>query len=454
MKNDSVYLSNTPLSEAKELWHQALESCDFFSPKTTSVAVDDALGETTAGPVYAQHSSPSYNASAMDGVAVCFQDLAGASESSPIRLAQKKYLPVNTGNAVPEPYNAVVMIEDVHQLDNQEIELIHPATPWQHVRTVGEDIVATELIIPQGHVIRPIDQGALLAAGITEVEKRAVKESAIHAKRFAAMLEKLGPEAEEPLVYEDTGAFSPDMSKRLESEMLDEYQLVLQHLRHAFVFEDESCPVSSGLELTAMRHMKHLSHFAEELAESGHTLDFVHPEIDMSTSVEAALESDLELTHGARKRFIELGRSPELITKLVELLLGFRRAHLVADIDTGQGIGPVNALGCIQVEGKSFIPGLCIGHFPVSPRFNMFTDIIEIVTPFKIRIGAVCFHQALLTVIDPERAVCTVHRAKKSGTDGAKFGDHIEVFAEYIAFGKIKGKEGKIEQSSGIGQQL
>lgn len=170
MKNDSVYLSNTPLSEAKELWHQALESCDFFTPRTTLVAVDDALGETTAGPVYAQHSSPSYNASAMDGVAVCFQDLAGASESSPIRLARKKYLPVNTGNAVPEPYNSVVMIEDVHQLDNQEIELIHPATPWQHVRTVGEDIVATELIIPQGHVIRPIDQGALLAAGITEVE--------------------------------------------------------------------------------------------------------------------------------------------------------------------------------------------------------------------------------------------------------------------------------------------
>lgn len=170
MKTNSVYLSNKPLSEARELWHQALNACGFFVPKTTHIAVDDALGETTAKPVYAHHSSPTYNASAMDGVAVRFQDLGQASEASPTRLSRDQYLPVNTGNSVPEPYNAVVMIEDVYKLENDDIELINPATPWQHVRTVGEDIVATELVVPQGHTIRPIDQGALLAAGITEVE--------------------------------------------------------------------------------------------------------------------------------------------------------------------------------------------------------------------------------------------------------------------------------------------
>lgn len=170
MKTNSVYLSNKPLSEARELWHQALNACGFFVPKTTRIAVDDALGETTAKPIYAHHSSPTYNASAMDGVAVRFQDLGQASEASPTRLSRDQYLPVNTGNSVPEPYNAVVMIEDVYKLENDDIELINPATPWQHVRTVGEDIVATELVVPQGHTIRPIDQGALLAAGITEVE--------------------------------------------------------------------------------------------------------------------------------------------------------------------------------------------------------------------------------------------------------------------------------------------
>lgn len=138
------------------------------------------------------------------------------------------------------------------------------------------------------------------------------KESGIHAQRFAAMLAKLGPEGEEPLVYEDTGDFSPELSRRLEDEMLDEYQLVLQHLRHAFVLEGKSCPVGSELELTAMRHMKHLSHFAEELAESGHPLEFVHPTIDMSDLVEPALQADLALTNQARQRFVELSQSPEL----------------------------------------------------------------------------------------------------------------------------------------------
>jgi len=137
-------------------------------------------------------------------------------------------------------------------------------------------------------------------------------ESAIHSKRFAAMLEKLGPEGEEPLEHAETGEFSPALVHRMQSEMTDEYRLVLQHLRHAFVFEEESCPVSSELELTAMRHMKHLSHFAEELAEAGHEPDFRHPTVDTSRSVQSALAADLELTHEARERFVELSQHPEL----------------------------------------------------------------------------------------------------------------------------------------------
>jgi len=62
-----------------------------------------------------------------------------------------------------------VMIEDVHYVSDDEVELILPATPWQHVRTIGEDIVATELILPEGHQVRPIDQGAMLATGVTKV---------------------------------------------------------------------------------------------------------------------------------------------------------------------------------------------------------------------------------------------------------------------------------------------
>jgi putative molybdopterin biosynthesis protein len=171
MSKRNIYLSNKPLSEAKELWQAALHRHGFYSrDPLETIEVDDSMGRITAEPVFALRSSPSYDAAAMDGIAVHFNDLTGASEAKSIRLGDDKFIPVNTGNALPEGFNAVVMIEDVHYIGEKEVELHMPATPWQHVRTIGEDIVATELILPEGHKIRAIDQGAMLATGITEIK--------------------------------------------------------------------------------------------------------------------------------------------------------------------------------------------------------------------------------------------------------------------------------------------
>lgn len=175
MKNKNIYVENTPLAQAKQLWYEALERVAFpGSCLSENIPVDNSLGRITAEPIYAKKSSPSYNAAAMDGIAVRFLDLTSASEANPIVLERNNYKRVNTGNALPDNFDAVVMIEDIHFTGEGKAELIHPATPWQHVRTIGEDIVSTELILPEGHIIRPIDQGAMLATGVTEV---AVKKS-------------------------------------------------------------------------------------------------------------------------------------------------------------------------------------------------------------------------------------------------------------------------------------
>ena len=184
---------------------------------------------------------------------------------------------------------------------------------YPHDPTSNASLLRSYIEWEDGLVVAYAEQASKVdSSELKKILMQQSKDSAIHSKRFAAMLEKLGPEGEEPLVYGDTGEFSPEMTNRLKSEMTDEYRLVLQHLRHAFVFEEENCPVSSALELTAMRHMKHLSHFAEELAEAGHELEFVHPTIDMSQSVESAVQADLELTHKARERFVALNQVPEL----------------------------------------------------------------------------------------------------------------------------------------------
>jgi bacterioferritin len=137
-------------------------------------------------------------------------------------------------------------------------------------------------------------------------------ESETHRLRFEAWLEKLGPEAEEPFEFGEESGFSAEMLDQFQDETTDHYRLILQELRHAFVLEEESCPVGSEIELSAMRHMKHMSFFAEELAESGREPQFDYPGIDLSSEVMPALASDLELTEAARERFVKLDQDPEL----------------------------------------------------------------------------------------------------------------------------------------------
>jgi len=167
-----IYIENKNLEEALALWDKRLTESGLLEGAVEEITVDDALGRVTAEAVFAKRSSPFYNASAMDGIAVRFRETIGASEARPLILKATQYVPVNTGNALPADFDAVIMIEDVNELGDGKVEIIKAVTPWQHVRTVGEDIVVTELVLPEGHRIRPIDLGALLAAGIITVRVR------------------------------------------------------------------------------------------------------------------------------------------------------------------------------------------------------------------------------------------------------------------------------------------
>jgi putative molybdopterin biosynthesis protein len=165
--------------QAQELWHQKLTDCGYLeNPPTENIPVEASLGRVTACSVYANQSVPHYNGAAMDGIAVFAPDTFGAQETAPKQLAllpaAKPFAPgccyiVDTGDAMPAGTNAVVMIEDVHMAEGMA-EIIAAATPWQHVRIIGEDIVANELVIPEHHVIAPVDMAALLAAGVETVE--------------------------------------------------------------------------------------------------------------------------------------------------------------------------------------------------------------------------------------------------------------------------------------------
>jgi putative molybdopterin biosynthesis protein len=165
----SIYLQTVPIREAVATLKQHLDRDQLAG--TERVPTHEAAGRTTAAPVYARQSSPTYHSAAMDGIAVRAEHTFAAREGSPVELKRgEHYRPVNTGDPLPDGADAVIMIEHVDQPDEETASIEAPAFPWQHVRRIGEDIVATELILPQNHVLSPYDVGALLSGGIWEVE--------------------------------------------------------------------------------------------------------------------------------------------------------------------------------------------------------------------------------------------------------------------------------------------
>ena len=173
-----VYLHDIPLEEAWARLTRALQEAGLWGRLgADAVDLDHALGRVTAEPVWARRSSPHYHGAAMDGYAVAASATAEASERRPIDLrlgAEAVY--VDTGEALPDGADAVLPVEDVEPIDpgpdrrsHRAIRVRRPAAPWSHVRAIGEDMVATELVLPAGQVLRPVDLGALAACGVLRV---------------------------------------------------------------------------------------------------------------------------------------------------------------------------------------------------------------------------------------------------------------------------------------------
>ncbi|MBX7213871.1 MAG: molybdopterin biosynthesis protein [Thermoflexales bacterium] len=178
MNDKAIYLRDIALDAAQAAWAEQRRAAGLDRPLGVErVTLDAAAGRVTAGPVYARLSSPHYHASAMDGFAVRAAETAGATETRPLLLAlgtAARY--VDTGDPIPAGFDAVIMIEHAQRLPasaahpDGAIEILAAAAPWQYIRPMGEDVVATELLLPANHRLRPQDLGALAAAGHAQVD--------------------------------------------------------------------------------------------------------------------------------------------------------------------------------------------------------------------------------------------------------------------------------------------
>ena len=163
------YLTNVPLEQAQADYLKLLERHG-FGPETEVIPVYDACGRVTARAVYAHICAPHYAASAMDGVAVHAKDTFGATETTPVTLKPAQFVVLDTGDPIPEGRDAVIMVEDIVKQEDGSITIHAAAAPWQHIRQIGEDVCAGEMILPSRMTVSPAAIGAMIAGGVLEIE--------------------------------------------------------------------------------------------------------------------------------------------------------------------------------------------------------------------------------------------------------------------------------------------
>jgi putative molybdopterin biosynthesis protein len=172
MMATTPFIRDVPAAQALAAWRAACAAAG--CPERVDVvrlALADAVGRVTAEPVWATRSSPPFDAAAMDGIAVRAAESVGASDAAPVLLEPGAYVAIDTGDPLPDGFDAVVMREHVHY-DGDRAELRAAVPPYAHVRSIGEDVSAAELLLPAGHRLRAVDVAAAAAAGATDVVVR------------------------------------------------------------------------------------------------------------------------------------------------------------------------------------------------------------------------------------------------------------------------------------------
>ncbi len=192
-------------NEAKELFLKAIRPL----PGTEVLAIEDSSERSIAEDIIARTNVPHYRRAAMDGFGVRASDTLGAGSNSPVvlklgnKVGKGMCVRVHTGSPIPEGADAVVMLEDTVSYDGN-VEIFTQIHPFKNVGEIGEDIQKGEILLKQGHRLRPCDIAVLASLGIKSIK--------VARKPLVAVIptgEELVPRGERELregeVYETNG---------------------------------------------------------------------------------------------------------------------------------------------------------------------------------------------------------------------------------------------------------
>ena len=154
--------------------------------RTERVPLRDATGRVLAADAIAALDVPPFDRAAMDGYAVIAQDTFGAGPYAPrvLQRVEKVYtgqvptrsvapgqcIEIATGAPMPDGADAVVMVEETEKDAGDEIRILTPVYPRQHVGRKAADIAAGQTIVAKGEVLNPSRIGSLAAVGVFDVD--------------------------------------------------------------------------------------------------------------------------------------------------------------------------------------------------------------------------------------------------------------------------------------------
>jgi molybdopterin molybdotransferase len=147
---------------------------------TERVDIASSLGRVIAEDVYSKRNNPPWDNSAMDGYAVRYEDIKGATRENPSALKVIEDLPagyvakspvnrgeairIMTGAPIPKGADTVVMVEDTEK-EGERVRVFRETPLGENIRRAGEDIKSGELVVPKGTPIRPAEVGIMATCG-------------------------------------------------------------------------------------------------------------------------------------------------------------------------------------------------------------------------------------------------------------------------------------------------
>jgi molybdopterin molybdotransferase len=163
------------------------ENIDFTLEKI-EINIKDSVGYILAEDVISKIDNPPFNNSAMDGIAIKYEDLNKNNifkiltliktqkfNNSKIFKDNNEYphcVEVSTGAIIPEPFDTVIPYENLEFINNKLVKIKETTKikKYQNVRFKGEDFKANELILNKGTLINPLNLSILAFNGIKKVK--------------------------------------------------------------------------------------------------------------------------------------------------------------------------------------------------------------------------------------------------------------------------------------------